>query len=170
MASYNPVGDNGIKITGGEVSVDGLLFNSTATNVIRYRPAGSSNNTSANPIWNTNGSFFTGNSVIIPAIGGELVNVRTYIAIPVASGAAFTITVHYKQTSASATAGKIALAGSDNRVLAVKDASISTAAATGDSIRLTVPAGHTYNAVRIIYGREGVSSGGVNISTVELTQ
>ncbi len=170
MASYNPVGDNGIKITGGEVSVDGLLFNSTATNVIRYRPAGSSNNTSANAIWNTNGSFFTSNSVMVPAIGGDLVSVRTYLAIPVASGMAFTITISYKQTSASATAGKIALAGSDNKILAFKDASISTAAVTGDTISLTVPAGHSYSSVKIIYGREAVSSGGVNISAMELVQ
>lgn len=170
MATYNPIADNGIKVTGGEVAVDGLLFNSTATNVVRYRPAGSANNTSANAIWNTNGSFFTSNAVMMPAVGGDLVSLRTYIAIPVTSGAAFTININYKQTSASGTAGKVALAGSDNKVLVVKDASISTAAATGDTISLSVPAGHNYTSVKIIYGREGISSGGVNIIAMERVQ
>lgn len=170
-AAYDATLDNGIKVTGGDVSVDGLVFNSTAANVIRYRPAGSVSNATATAVWNTNGAFFTNNTTLIPAVGADLpTNVRTFIAIPVTSGAAFTITLNYKQTSTSATAGKIALVGSDGKVLAVKDAHKDTAAATGDTLTLSVPAGHTQTFVKVIYGREGVTSGGVNITSMQRVQ
>jgi hypothetical protein len=170
-AAYDATVDNGIKITGGDVSVDGLVFNSTAANVIRYRPAGSASNATATAVWNTNGAFFTNNTTLIPAVAADLpTNVRTFISIPVTSGAAFTITLNYKQTSTSATAGKMALVGSDGKVLAVKDAHKDTAAATGDTLTLTVPAGHTQTFVKVIYGREGITSGGVNITSMQRVQ
>jgi hypothetical protein len=96
--------------------------------------------------------------------------VRTYISIPVETNKAFTITLNYKQTSATATVGKIALVGSDNKVLVVKDASNTSAAATGDSLTLSVPEGHNYTAIKIFYGREGITSGGVNITSMSRAQ
>jgi hypothetical protein len=169
-AAYNAAGDNGIKITASPVSVDGLDFYSAATSVLRYRAPGSANNSSATGVWNTNGSFFTSNSVLMPEVGSDVTSVRTYISIPVESDKAFTITLNYKQTSATATAGKVALVGSDNKVLIVKDASNATTAASGDSLSLTVPAGHTYTSVKIFYGREGITSGGVNITSLVRVQ
>jgi archaellum component FlaF (FlaF/FlaG flagellin family) len=170
-AAYTAAGDNGIKITGGDVAVDGLIFNSTAASVIRYRPAGSTNNATATAVWNTNGAFFSNNTTLIPVVGSDLpTNVRTYIAIPVTSGTAFTITLNYKQTSTTAATGKIALVGSDGKVLAVKDAHKDTAAATGDTLTVTVPAGHTQTSVKIIYGREAATGGGVNITSMQRVQ
>lgn len=171
-AAYNAAADNNIKATSSDVSVDGLIFNSTAVNVLRYRPAGSTSNASASPLWNTNGSFFTSNSVLMPAVGGDIdtTKLRTYIAVPVTAGTAFTITVDYKQTGSGATAAKVALVGSDNKVLAAKDASFGSAAGTGDSITISVPAGHAYTSIKILYGREGITTGGVNITNIQRVQ
>lgn len=170
-AAYSATVDNNIKATSGDVSVDGLTFNSTAANVIRYRPAGSASNASASPLWNTNGSFFTANSVLMPAVAGDVdtTKVRTYIAVPVTAGTAFTITMDYKQTGSGATAAKVALMGSDNKVLVAKDASFS-AAGTGDTITLSVPAGHAYTSIKILYGREGITTGGINITNIQRVQ
>lgn len=170
-AAYSAAVDNNIKATGTEVSVDGLVFYSTAANVLRYRAAGSANNNTANAMWNTNGSFFTNNTTSIPAVGEDLpVNVRTYIAMPVEAGKALSVTIDYRQTGANTvTAGKIALVGSDGKVLAVKDASYASASA-GDSITLTLDASHTQTAIKIIYGRENLSSGGINILEMERVQ
>ncbi len=163
-ATYNGAGDNGIKITGSEVTVDGLVFNSTAASVLRYRPAGSANNSSATALWNTNGSFFSNNTTLVPAVGEDLpINVRTYIAVPVEAGKALALSVSYRQTgNNTATAGKFALVGSDGKVLAVKDASF-TSASGGDSISLSLDASHSQTAIKLIYGREGLSTGGVTI-------
>lgn len=168
MAAYNALTDNGIKATPAEVNVDGLWFYSSAVNVLRYRPAGSASNAGTTALWNTNGAFFTNNTTLIPAVGADLpTNVRTYIAIPVTTGTEVTISVNYKQTSTTATAGKLALVGSDGKVLAVKDVFAATA---GDSIAVTVPAGHSLTAVKIIYGRENTSGGGVNITSMQRVQ
>lgn len=171
VATYNAATDNGIKITGGDISVDGLVFNSTAASVLRYRPAGSANNVSANAIWNTNGSFFTNNTTLIPAVGEDLpLNVRTYLLLPVEAGKALNLTINYRQTgNNTVTAGKFALVGSDGKVLAVKDASF-TSAGSGDSISLSLPASHTHTGIKFIYGREGIASGGVNILEISRQQ
>ncbi|MDF3013346.1 MAG: hypothetical protein K0Q78_1550, partial [Cellvibrio sp.] len=163
-ATYNASADNLIKITGGDVLVDGLVFNSTAASVLRYRQAGSAGNATASALWNTNGSFFTSNATLIPAVGEDLpANVRTYIAVPVEAGKALSLRINYRQTgSATATAGKIALVGSDGKVLAFKDASYANASG-GDSITLALDASHTQTAVKIIYGRETLATGGINI-------
>lgn len=170
-APYSPSADNNIKAA-ADISVDGLHFYSTAANVLRYRPAGSTNNTTTLPWWNTNGSFFTSNGVMMPAVGESLSNnVRTYIAIPVETGKAFTITVNFKQTGTGATAAKIALAGSDNVVLAVTDASYAMAGGeSGSSITYTANAAHQLTAVKLLYGREGLSTGGVNITQIDRVQ
>ncbi|GAB4062007.1 hypothetical protein GCM10028811_28550 [Uliginosibacterium sediminicola] len=104
--------------------------------------------------------------------------VRTYIAVPVTSGTAFTVTVSYKQTSGTATLGKVALVGSDNIVLVAKDAGISTTAASanGDTISYSGVAGHTQTHVKIFYSREndisngGNASGGINITQIQRVQ
>ncbi|MDO6386266.1 hypothetical protein [Uliginosibacterium sp. 31-12] len=184
-ATYSSTGDNSIKALlvdgtlsagdlstallngSGQVSYDGLLFNSTAASVIRYRPTG---NSSCANCWNTNGSFYTSNTTLLPAVGGDLNtngNVRTYIAIPVTAGKAFTVTVNYKQTSTTATAGKIALAGSDNKLLVAKDC---FASGTVDSITYSGAANHAYTHIKIFYGREGASGGGVNITSMQRVQ
>lgn len=170
-APYSPSADNNIKAA-ADINVDGLHFYSTAANVLRYRPAGSTNNTTTLPWWNTNGSFFTSNGVMMPAVGESLSNnVRTYIAIPVETGKAFTITVNFKQTGTGATAAKIALAGSDNVVLAVTDASYAMAGGdSGSSITYTANAAHQLTAVKLLYGREGLSTGGVNITQIDRVQ
>ena len=170
-ATYNASADNLIKITGGDVLVDGLVFNSTAASVLRYRPAGSASNATASALWNTNGSFFTSNATLIPAVGEDLpANVRTYIAVPVEAGKALSLTISYRQTgSATATAGKIALVGSDGKVLAFKDASYANASG-GDSITLALDASHTQTAVKIIYGRETLATGGINILSIAREQ
>ncbi|WP_152600192.1 pectinesterase family protein [Cellvibrio mixtus] len=170
-AAYSASADNGIKVTGGDITVDGLVFNSTAANVLRYRAAGSANNATATAVWNTNGSFFTNNATLIPAVGEDLPsNVRTYIAVPVESGKALALSISYRQTGANTvTAGKFALVGSDGKVLAVKDASYANASA-GDSITLTLDASHSQTAVKLIYGREGLASGGVNILEIVRNQ
>lgn len=162
-ATYNPAGDNSIKATGGDVLVDGLIFNSAA-GVLRYRPAGSANNASATALWNTNGAFFTNNTTLIPAVGEDLPsNVRTYIALPVEAGRALSMTVSYRQTgNNTVTAGKFALVGSDGKVLAVKDASFASASG-GDSISINLDATHSQTTIKLIYGREGIDGGGVNI-------
>lgn len=102
---------------------------------------------------------------------------RTYIAIPVTTSTAFTITVSYKQTSSlTGTVGKVALVGSDGIVLAEKDAGSGTAAATGDTITYTSAAGHALTSVWIFYGREndtsksGAASGGVSITEIDRVQ
>ncbi|MBE8717813.1 hypothetical protein C4F51_11520 [Cellvibrio sp. KB43] len=165
-AAYNAVADNSIKVTDGEVSVDGLTFYSTAANVLRYRPAGSVNNSSTSALWNTNGAFFSNNTTMMPNVGESLPpNVRTYIAIPVEAGKALNITIKYSQTGSGATAGKIALVGSDGTVLAAKDASFAVAS-EGDSISLDLDATHSQSAIKIIYGREGLSTGGINIQEI----
>lgn len=165
-AAYNAAADNNIKATGGEVSVDGLIFYSTSTNVVRYRPAGSANNNTSSAFWNTNGAFFSNNTTMMPNVGESLpLNVRTYIAIPVEAGKALNITVNYRQTSGTATAGKVALVGSDGVILASKDAS-SAAASEGESITLSLDASHSQTSVKIIYGRENTTSGGVNITEI----
>ncbi len=170
-AAYSAAVDNGIKATGGDIAVDGLVFNSTAANVLRYRAAGSANNATATAVWNTNGSFFTNNTTLIPAVSEDLPsNVRTYIAVPVDAGKDLTLTISYRQTGANTvTAGKFALVGSDGKVLAVKDASYANASA-GDSITLTLGASHSQTAIKLIYGREGLASGGVNILEIVRNQ
>jgi len=170
-ATYNAAADNGIKVTGGDVTVDGLIFNSTAASVLRYRPAGSANNATANAYWNTNGSFFTSNSVMMPAVGESLANVRTYFSIPVEAGKAFTVTVNFRQTGSGASAAKIALAGNDGVVLAVADATFAVAGGVnGSTITYTADASHQLTSVRIFYGREGLATGGVNITQIERVQ
>lgn len=170
-AAYSASVDNNIKAA-ADTTVDDLHFYSTAANVLRYRPAGSANNATLLPWWNTNGSFFTSNSVMMPAAGEVLSNnVRTYIAIPVETGKAFTITVNFKQTGSGATAAKVALAGSDNVVLAVADASYATAGGdAGSSITYTANDTHQLTAVKLLYGREGLSTGGVNITQIDRDQ
>ncbi|MEN0037404.1 MAG: pectinesterase family protein [Cellvibrio sp.] len=169
-AAYNAAADNSIKATGGDVTVDGLTFNSAA-NVLRYRPAGSANNATANAFWNTNGSFFTSNAVMMPAVGESLTSVRTYISIPVEAGKAFTVTINFRQTGSGASAAKVALAGSDNVVLVVGDATYAVAGGTeGSSITYTADASHQLTAIKFIYGRENLGTGGVNILEMERVQ
>ncbi|GAB2877001.1 hypothetical protein GCM10027046_01020 [Uliginosibacterium flavum] len=109
--------------------------------------------------------------------GATVGTVRTYMAIPVTAGTAFTVTVAYKQTSSTATLGKVALLGSDDMVLVAKEAGISTAAATGDTITYSGVAGHAYTSVKLFYGREndisgtaGKASGGINITEIVRVQ
>lgn len=170
-ANYSATADNNIKAA-ADIDVDGLYFYSTAANVLRYRPAGSANNATLLPWWNTNGSFFTSNSVMMPAVGEALPNnVRTYIAIPVATGKAFTITINFKQTGSAATAAKIALAGSDNLVLAIADATYAIAGGdAGSSITVSGDASHQLTSIKFLYGREGLSTGGVNITQIDRLQ
>ncbi|WP_062058040.1 pectate lyase family protein [Cellvibrio sp. OA-2007] len=163
-AAYNATADNSIKITGGDVAVDELVFNSTAAGVLRYRPAGSTNNATANALWNTNGSFFTSNSVMMPAVGASVTNVRTFVSIPVEAGKAFTVTATFRQTGSGATAAKVAFVGSNDVVLAVADAAYGVAGgAEGSSITFTADASHQLTSVKFFYGREGLATGGVNI-------
>ncbi|OZY87562.1 hypothetical protein CBP51_11500 [Cellvibrio mixtus] len=173
-AAYTATGDNSIK-AGVDITVDGLHFYSTAANVLRYRPAGSTNNATTLPWWNTNGAFFSNNTTMMPAVGDDIpstATVRTYISIPVEAGKAFTIKVNFKQTGSGATAAKVALIGGATvKVLAVADASFAAAGGdTGSSITLSLDATHSLTEVRFIYGREGISTGGVNITDIERIQ
>lgn len=169
-ATYSATADNNIKAA-ANITVDGLHFYSTAANVLRYRPAGSTNNATALPWWNTNGSFFTSNAVMMPAVGESVASVRTYIAIPVEAGKAFTVTINFKQTGSGATAAKVALVGSNDLVLADADATFTTAGGNdGSSITYTGDASHQLTSVKFFYGREGLSTGGVNITQIERVQ
>jgi len=158
--------DNAIK-AGVDATYDGLHFYSTAKGVLRFRDGYDPK------VWNTNGSFFTSNATLLPAVNTavDMTTVRTYLGIPVTKGVATTITVSYKQTSTlEATIGKTALIGDDNIVYAAKDAGY--VASTGDSITFALQAGHALNEVRFFYSREndtskaGSASGGVNITDI----
>lgn len=172
-AAYTAVGDNGIKAS-ADITVDGLHYYSTAANVMRYRPAGSTNNVTSLPWWNTNGSFFTNNTTLIPAVGDDAPsNVRAYIAIAVEAGKAVTLSVDFKQTGSTATAGTVAFIGgaTPGKILSVGDASFAAAGGdAGSSMTLTLDATHSLTEVRFIYGREGLSTGGVNITQIERIQ
>ncbi len=141
---------------------------------MRYRPAGSTNNATALPWWNTNGAFFSNNTTMMPAVGEDMPsNIRAYISIPVESGKAVTLNVSFKQTGSGATAAKVALIGgvSPLKALAVADASFAAAGGdSGSSITLTLDATHSLTEVRFIYGREGLTTGGVNITAIERIQ
>ena len=139
------------------VEVDGLRFYSRSAGVLRFRVA--------IPAWNTNGSFFTNNATLLPAVGEDLpTNVRTYIDVPVVSGEAVDISISYSQTSSGITAGKLAFVGSDNKLLAAQDADFER---VGQTLSYSLAEGHSLTHVRIIYGREGSTSGGVNITEIK---
>jgi hypothetical protein len=169
--TYDKNIDNGIGAIGAEVTVDGLKFYSTVAGVVRYRTTSNTSNPYAaagHSVWNTNGAFFTNNTTLIGAVGSTLpTNVRTYIAIPVSSGTAFSLSLSYKQTSSTATAGKIAFVGSNGIVLAEQNADIGQA---GSTLTYNASVGHALTYVKIIYGREGISSGGANIWQIVRTQ
>ena len=190
-ATYGATIDNNVKVTNtnpggltatplsddmltgnGQVSVDGLLFNTTASSVtMRYRTATNASNTSGASLWNTTGSFYSASATVLPAVGATVNsaggNVRSYLAVPVTSGTAFTLSVTYKQTSAGQTLGKVALIGSDNVILAAQAADYAQA---GSTITYSGLAGHSLTSVRIFYSRDGAGGGGMNISQIVRTQ
>ena len=155
--------DNKIKAMGDvggvpapAVEVEGLRFYSSSAGTLRFR--------ASVPAWNTNGSSFTDNATALPVVGGDVpTNVRSYIEIPVVSGEAVDISITYRQTSSTATSGQLAFVGSDNKLLAAQDADF---ARVGMTLGLSLTAGHTQEYVRILYSREGITSGGVNITEI----
>ncbi|MEN3110686.1 hypothetical protein ACFONG_02400 [Uliginosibacterium paludis] len=183
-ADYTATADNSVKlissdIASGAVTVDGLQFNTTAAGVLRYRAAGSSSNngTGAVNMWNTNGSFYSSNAALIPDVGADGSapasgsKLRAYMGVPVTAKKALSIAIEYRQTSASATAGKLALFCSDNSVLIKQDVfSVANADGSFNTLSYTADASHNCSELRVIYGREGTSSGGVNIGKIKLTQ
>lgn len=183
-ATFSATADNSVKALAAdnvavlagtsEVTVDGIKFNASALGVIRYRPTGMSSNASGSDWLNTNGAFFSNNTTLIPAAGEALpTNVRAYFGVPVATGSVFTISMTYRQTSGTATAGKLALVcNTDGKVLAVADASTTAGAYDADKVlTYTAPAAsHGCTVIRAIYGRETLSTGGVNIKQIVRTQ
>lgn len=171
-AAYDAAGTNNIRQLASPAMFDGLyFFNSSTSAVMRYREAGNSSNNEGVAVWNTNGSFFSNNTTIVPDVGQPTpTNVRAYIGVPVEPGVAVTITVSFRQTGDGATAAKVALVsdGTASEILAAEDASYAAAGdSSGSSVSAYLPAGHTHSEVRILYGREGLTTGGVNITSIE---
>ncbi|MEC5384720.1 hypothetical protein VVD49_03240 [Uliginosibacterium sp. H3] len=154
-------------------SVDGLLFESSAASVLRYRTptfVPSSGSPPTTSLWNTNGSFFTANTPVIAtaALGTDVTtlgNMRTWLGVPVTAGRAFTVSVTFKPTNA--TAGQVALLGSNNTILAMVNTGTAQAEQT---LSYSGAASHAFTNVRVFYSREGVSSGGINISAISRVQ
>lgn len=183
-ADYTATADNSVKlissdIASGAVTVDGLRFNTTAAGVLRYRAAGSSSNNGAGAVnmWNTNGSFYSSNAALIPDVGADGSapasgsKLRAYIGVPVTAKKALSIAIEYRQTSANASAGKLALFCSDNSVLIKQDVfSVANSDGSFNTLSYAADASHNCSELRVIYGREGTSSGGVNIGKITLTQ
>ncbi len=170
-AAYDAAATNNIKQLNPAVSFDGLIFfNSSTSAVYRLRESGIGGNLEGVSVWNTNGSFFSNNTTMMPAVGADLPsNIRAYIGVPVTPGVATTVTVKFRQTGdATANAAKMALTGSDNKVLAVADATYTAAGtAPGSSVTVSLPSTHTLTDVRLMYGRENISTGGVNIIQID---
>lgn len=180
-SAYTASGDNGIAAIvttkeevaagTGAVSADGLLFISSSTSVLRYRPVGSANNaTGTSGIWNTNGSFFTANTPVLTGVAAgtditTLGNMRAWMAVPVTASTPFTVSVTYKPTNT--TAGAIALLDDTNKILAVQNT--GTAQAEG-TISYTGTSGHAIKQVRVFYSRDGATGGGVNITAISRNQ
>lgn len=157
-AEFTDGGNNNIVVSDDAREVDGLLIFLSNGTALRYR--GNDNR------WNFNGhSWSGGSSVMVPAVGEDAPELRAYVGIPVDSGRAFTLSLDYQQSSGSgADSGKIVLIGSDNKVLAVKDALSGS-----DSITFEAGADHTLSHVKIAYSREGAGGGGIHINNVVKT-
>jgi hypothetical protein len=149
--------------------VDDLNYYATATS-LRYR-------TAAN-VWNYNGSSFAGNDRVLPADGQTLDpsthTPRMYIGVPVTPGAAVSLAVKWKHTTASATYGRIALID-QNGVVLKSDA--ANTGATG-TLTLDLVAGHSVSEVRILFSREnggvsgtfgGTFAGGLDVEEIVRT-
>lgn len=157
-AEFTDGGNNNIVVSDDAREVDGLLVFLSNGTALRYR--GNDNR------WNFNGhSWSGGSSVMVPVVGEDAPELRAYVGIPVDPGRAFTLSLDYQQSSGSgADSGKIVLIGSDNKVLAVKDALSGS-----DSITFEAGADHTLSHVKIAYSREGAGGGGVHINNVVKT-
>ena len=156
-AAYSDSGNNNVSIADEAREVDGVLVYLSNGTALRYR--GNDNK------WNYNGhSWSGGGSTLTPAVGEDAPELRAYVGFPVDAGRAVTLDVAYTQTGA-ATNGKIVLIGSDNKVLATVAA---PADATGN-ISYSAPEGHNLTHIKVVYSREGDSTGGVNIGPVSKT-
>ncbi len=151
--AYDPSGTNNITTSETIHEVDNLLVFLNNGTALRFRGNSS--------VWNLNGNSWDESSSLVPAIGEAAPALRAYIAIPIDIGREVTLSVTYKQTSSSVASGKIVFIGSDNTVLASKDALAGT-----DVIEYTAPEGHALTHIKIIYSREGASGGGIDIGPV----
>lgn len=155
-AAYDPSNTNTVTTSETVHEVDNLLVFLNDGTALRFR--GNSN------LWNLNGYSWDGANNLVPAIGEAAPVLRAYIGIPVDSGREVTLSVTYKQTSSSVASGKIVLIGSDNTVLATKDALAGT-----EVLEYTAPGGHALTHIKIIYSREGAGGGGIDIGPVTKT-
>lgn len=153
-AAYSDSGNNNISTSELERSADGVLLFLNSGTALRFR--GNDNK------WNYNGhSWSDGSSTLTPEVGAQAPGLRAYVGFPVDSGRAVTLEVDFTQTGSSVN-GKIVMIGSDNTVLASKAAPASSS----DTISISLPVGHKLSHIKVIYSREGDSSGGVNIGPV----
>ncbi len=155
-AAYDASGTNTVTNSETVHEIDNLLVFLNDGTALRFR--GNSN------LWNLNGYSWDGANNLVPAIGEAAPALRAYIGIPVDSGREVTLSVTYKQTSSSVASGKIVLIGSDNAVLATKDALAGT-----EVLEYTAPEGHALTHIKIIYSREGAGGGGIDIGPITKT-
>lgn len=155
-AAYDASGTNTVTNSETVHEIDNLLVFLNDGTALRFR--GNSN------VWNFNGYSWDGANNLVPAIGEAAPALRAYIGIPVDSGREATLSITYKQTSSSVATGKIVLIGSDNTILATKDALGGT-----EVIEYTAPEGHALTHIKIIYSREGAGGGGIDIGPVTKT-
>ena len=155
-AAYDASGTNTVTNSEAVHEVDNLLVFLNDGTALRFR--GNSN------VWNFNGYSWDGANNVVPAIGEAAPALRAYIGIPVDSGREVTLSITYKQTSSSVANGKIVLIGSDNTILATKDALGGT-----EVLEYIAPEGHTLTHIKIIYSREGAGGGGIDIGPVTKT-
>lgn len=156
-----PTGDQAVVAADTVRSVDGLNYYATATS-LRYRVESN--------VWNFNGSSFSSNNRVLPAVGEVLDSSthtpRMYIGVPVTEGAAVSLSINWKHTSSSVAYGRLALVDQNNLVLKVIDAN----SGNSNTLTLDLANGHTASEVRIIYSREnGGSSGGLDIEEIVKT-
>jgi hypothetical protein len=151
--------DNNNITTSEEVrEADGILIFLNNGTALRYR--GTDNR------WNFNGhSWSGGSSVLVPAVGEAAPELRAYLGFPIDEGRGVTLTVNYQQSSGGGVAsGKIMFIGSDNTVLASKDALSGS-----DVITYTAEEGHMLTHIKVAYSREGAGGGGVHVGDVVKT-
>lgn len=152
---FTDAGNNNIAISDDEREVDGLIIFLNNGTALRFR--GNDNR------WNFNGhSWSGGSSVMVPAVGEAAPELRAYVGFPIDEGRGVTLTVNYQQSSGGgADSGKIVLIGSDNTILASKDALSGS-----DVITYTAEEGHSLSHIKVAYSREGAGGGGIHIGDV----
>lgn len=156
LANTPPTTSNNNIAEATDVVVNGLHFFTDVgvSGPIRHRG-------SSNQEFNYNGtSYAGGNSTTTPANGNPAPAIRSYIGVPVESGAAAIISVTHRN-SGSPTNGAIVFVGSDGNVLC-------QANATGGetTTECSLASGHAQTEVRVIYSRENDSGGGMHLSSI----